>query len=189
MSLGSLYRIAATLSRRSAAASLGLRSIWNRATDHDRPSRLKLLIDSSPAAPEMASSTGLVTRASTSWGAAPGYSTLMSTTGNSTLGNRSLDNLVAPKMPSTIIRATIMVVRTGRRMNGAEKLKPTESALVFMSPSPPPAAGFNSSLVLTRGPPGLLPRDLHRVAVLQEVGTLLDDGVPGRQAAADLDLP
>src|SRR5215217_9284618 len=62
------------------------------------------------------SSSGCVTSDSTSSGAAPGRLTRTETVGRSTEGNRSTPSLKKPAAPTTTSDNTIMVAKTGRRI-------------------------------------------------------------------------
>ena len=74
-----------------------------------------------PLTPTTTSSMGRVTCDSTSDGEAPGYGTLMATTGKLTSGNRSVPRREKPTAPRTKKPSVTITTKTGRRMAMADR--------------------------------------------------------------------
>src|ERR1051326_1024392 len=105
-----------TRSRTSCAADSRLRSSLNVAITIAVPCPETERSSLMPSTVFTTSSIGCATSDSTSSGAAPGRLTRTETVGRSTDGNRSTPSLKKPAAPTTTSDSTIMVAKTGRRM-------------------------------------------------------------------------
>src|SRR6185369_3595693 len=105
-----------TRSRTSCVADSRLRSSLNVAITIAVPCPQTDLSSLMPSTVLTTSSIGCATSDSTSSGAAPGRPTRTETVGRSTEGKRSTPSLKKPAAPITTSDNTIMVAKTGRRM-------------------------------------------------------------------------
>src|SRR6185369_10105179 len=105
-----------TRSRTSCAADSRLRSSLNVAITIAVPCPETERNSLMPSTVLTTSSIGCATSDSTSSGAAPGRLTRTETVGRSTEGKRSTPSLKKPAAPTTTSDRTIMVAKTGRRM-------------------------------------------------------------------------
>ena len=112
------------------------------------PSRVVERSSSIPETVLQISSSGLVTPLSISSTEAPRSTALTTTTGTSTLGNRSTPRRLNPARPMTSGAVRSMAVNTGRRMQISQIaiLRPTICSWPFMAFMIPPGAARGSCL-------------------------------------------
>src|SRR5690606_23491217 len=114
MSSGRLLRARATRSRTSAAARSGSRESSNSIVIADTCSRESEVRCLMPSIPISSSSSGSVTEASTTSGAAPGYTVVTDTIGASTSGSSRLGRRSSAIAPSSTISSESTLAKTGR---------------------------------------------------------------------------